>query len=249
MYVNWTIQNKHKVNYLNIVLSDHLNRFYVGESAALLWSEEWKKENKKYLDKLYQEKIPFKLTHWQSLTNSEHYKSYKKRVDDLYRDSQEFKIIVDGLATSHQNKAGFNQAVQYLLEESAVIASLPSGILTYPAQELNGAIHCTLKDLNCGPTYIGYMFTYSKSRYNAEYNLFSSTYKTMCALEQASYKKDQDKKDFLITATEVHGSLKDKSDFTLFSEVLTNSLKKRSSYNQNEAIKENPSLTCASSSH
>ncbi len=160
------------------------------------------------------------LIDWKSLISSENYFKCKAKVDDLYIQNQGLITTVNGLANSHQHKAGFDQAVEYLKEESAGIASLEEGILTYPAPNLNGAIHCTLNNLNCGPTYIGHMFIHSKSAYNPQYVLQQSTFKALCALEQVGYKESQAKHQFFIDAIKSTNPKKNKNNFSLFSACL-----------------------------
>ena len=220
LFTNWIIENKKKVTSVKIILSDYLNRFYVGEERALLWGKNWQDKNKKYLEELRKEDIPYQLIGWRSLIDEEKYIQLKPRVDDLYTTDQEFKTTVNGLATSHQNKAGFDSAVQYLLEESAGIASLTEGILTYPSPKLNGAIHCALTKLNCGPIYIGHMFIHSKSSYNPEYTLYQAIFKTMCALEQAGYKDLKAKHQFFCESIRSYEN-PNKNNFEFFLNTLT----------------------------
>jgi hypothetical protein len=219
LFTNWVIENKNKVTSVNIILSDYLHRFYVGEEEASLWGKSWKDKNQKHLNELHKADIPNQLIDWRSLISEENYLQLKPQVNKLYDTDQEFKTTVNGLATSHQNKAGFDSAVQYLLEESAGIASLTEGILTYPSPKLNGAIHCALTKLNCGPIYIGHMFIHSKSSYNPEYALSQAAFKTLCALEQAGYKNLKDKYQFFCEAIRSYEK-PNKNNFEFFSNTL-----------------------------
>lgn len=220
LFTNWVIENKNKVTSVKIILSDYLHRFYVGEIEASLWGESWKDKNKKHLEALHKADIPYQLIDWRSLISEANYIQLKSHVDNLYATDQEFKTTVNGLATSHQNKAGFDSAVQYLLEESAGIASLTEGILTYPSPKLNGAIHCALTKLNCGPIYIGHMFIYSKSSYDPKCALHQSVFRTMCALEQAGYKDLKAKYQFFCESIRSYEK-PNKNNFEFFSNALS----------------------------
>lgn len=217
--VDWVIENKSKVSEFKIVLSDWLHRFYVGEEEALFWGKKWVEGNAEALNKLNRANIGYQLINWKTVTETEAYKKAKLDVNDLYHKDMGFVAIVEGLANSHKHKAGFTAAVDYLLEESAAISSLGQGVLTYPSHELNGAIHYTLDKLNCGLIYIGHMLIPPKFRYSPQKNLFQSMFKTICALEQASYKSTQAKLNFFMQAIKAHETAK--NDSSLFSKELT----------------------------
>ncbi|WP_218814127.1 hypothetical protein [Rickettsiella endosymbiont of Dermanyssus gallinae] len=217
--VDWIIENKSKVSEFKVVLSDWLHRFYVGEQEALLWGKKWVEDNAEALNKLNRANIAYQLINWKTVTETEAYKKTKLDVNDLYHKDTGFVAIVEGLANSHKHKAGFTAAVDYLLEESAAIASLGQGVLTYPSHELNGAIHYTLDKLNSGPMiYIGHMLIPPKFRYSPQKNLFQSMFKTMCALDQAGHKSTQAKLNFFMQAIKAHEIAK--NDASLFSKEL-----------------------------
>lgn len=218
-FVDWIIENKSKVSEFKVVLSDWLHRFYVGEQEALLWGEKWVEDNAEALNKLNEANIAYQLINWKKVTETEAYKKAKLDVNDLYHKDTGFVAIVEGLANSHKHKAGFTAAVDYLLEESAAIASLGQGVLTYPSHELNGAMHYTLSKLNCGPTYIGHMLIPSKFRYDPQKNLFQSTFKAICALNQAGYKSTQAKINFFMQSMKAYEI--EKNNFSLFEKELT----------------------------
>lgn len=219
LFINWVLENKNKIAVLKIILSDYLNRYYVGDAKALEWGRIWKLDNQAYLDKLKLQDISYQLLNWKQLTDEKKYQELRENVDRLYLNDQEFKTAVNGLAYSNQNKAGFNSAVNYLLEESSVLALL-EGILTYPAQKLNGAIHCALNKLNCGPTYIGHMFIYSKTTHDSRYVLYKSAFNFLCALNQTGYKTFGSKYKFFSQCMKSYESPDGKKNLSSFSKEL-----------------------------
>ncbi|WP_010599006.1 hypothetical protein [Rickettsiella massiliensis] len=217
--VDWVIENKRKISEFKIVLSDWLHRFYVGEEESLLWGKKWEEDNRESLSKLNKAKIAYQLINWKLVIETEAYKKTKSEIDDLYYKDKGFVAVVEGLANSHKHKAGFTAAVDYLLEESAAIASLGQGVLTYPSHELNGALHYTLSKLNCGPIYIGHMLIPPKFRYDPQKNLCQSTFKAICALNQAGYKSTQAKINFFMQSMKAYEI--EKNNFSLFEKELT----------------------------
>lgn len=219
LFINWVIENKNKIITLKIILSDYLNRYYVGDVQALEWGRMWKVNNQVYLDKLKLLNVSYRLINWKLLLDKGEYSELRANIGQLYLNDQEFKTAVNGLAYSHQNKAGYDSAVNYLLEESAGLALL-EGVLTYPAQKLNGAIHCALSKLNRGPTYIGHMFIYSKSIQDSRHALYKSAFNFLCALDQTGYKTKGIKNKFFFQCMKSHESIKHKKNFYSFSEEL-----------------------------
>lgn len=219
LFINWVIENKNKIGTLKIILSDYLNRHYVGDTQALEWGRKWKEENQIYLDKLQPLNISYQLMDWKLLIDKAQYPELKANIDRLYLNDLEFKTAVNGLAYSHQNKAGYDSAVNYLLEESTGLALL-EGILTYPAQKLNGAIHCALSKLNCGPTYIGHMFIHSKSAHDSRHVLYKSAFNFLSALDQTGYKAIGIKYKFFSQCMRSHELPNHKKNLSSFSEEL-----------------------------
>ena len=237
--VDWIIENKSKVSEFKIVLSDWLHRFYVGEEESLLWGKKWEEDNGGYLNKLNKANIAYQLINWKTVIETEVYKKTKLEINDLYHKDKGFIAVVEGLANNHKHKAGFTAAVDYLLEESAAIASLGHGVLTYPSHELNGALHYTLSKLNCGPIYIGHMLIPPKFRYNPQKNLCQSTFKAICALNQAGYKSTQAKINFFMQSMKAYEI--EKNNFSLFEKELA-TLQERcldeTSFHQSSMVKD-----------
>ncbi|MFZ0218863.1 MAG: hypothetical protein WAL30_01465 [Candidatus Aquirickettsiella sp.] len=246
IFVKWIIENKCRITKFQIILSDFLNRYYIGELEAIAWGERWKNENKAMLEQLQLEGVSYELLDWKFIINKETYSEVKKKVDQLYRDDQEFQIAINGLATSHQNKAGYGSAINYLLEESAGLALL-DGVLTYPSPKLNGAIHCAFCKLNIGPNYIGHMFIYSKSVANPAAPLHKAAFNFLCALDQTNHKTEESKYNFFYASLKSHEPLNHKKNFAAFSEELDirNKLISKSNYNifLRQLSKEIPILT------
>ena len=216
-FIDWIVENKNKVSELKIVLSDWLHRFYVGDEEALLWGKKWEEDNGRFLNKLNKVNIPYQLIHWKAVIETESFTKAKLEIKRLFNSDEGFIAIVKGLANNHKQKAGFTEALNYLLEESAGIGSF-EGILTYPANELNGAVSYALKKLHYGPIFIGHMLVPPKARYNPQQDLCQLLFKAIRISEEAGYKSKLDKMNFFSQSIEAFEKNK---DFSLFSQELT----------------------------
>ena len=83
LFINWVIENKKRITSLKIILSDFLNRHYIGDTQALEWGKIWKKDNQIYLDKLESLNFPCQLINWKRLINKKEYPDLKTNVDNF----------------------------------------------------------------------------------------------------------------------------------------------------------------------
>lgn len=147
--------NKHssRISKLKIIVSDWLQRHYLGEEAAGALLEEWVQSSQQYLDKL---QIPYEVIGWNKFTNDPAYLEAHEKISTLYSTNSAFGTVVDKCAKQHSHKADFESAKKYILEECAV-ALLQKGHFAYPSKESNAAMGYVIEKFNPDFHYHGYL--------------------------------------------------------------------------------------------
>ncbi|WP_218814194.1 hypothetical protein [Rickettsiella endosymbiont of Dermanyssus gallinae] len=168
------LNKKHGVKKLVIILTDFLQRHYVGLNTQLSPNEikklaiekgsHWVKNNRKALTFQLDIKIDFQIVYWDNVIGKKDYKDAFAKVSHLYQTDAAFRGIVDELSKSYADKllyrhkeianppnfeSCFDAAKNYLLEESAIWGPLLKqdlDFITYPGGK-NKAVEYTYNHL------------------------------------------------------------------------------------------------------
>jgi len=147
--------NEDRANFRKVivVVTDYVNRYYVGNKAALRLGDDWINENRTTLEK---NSHLVEIVRWNSLISDARFENRLNEIEALYDSDEEFRKITDNLCKRHSGKADKKSAKQYLLEECAGLSLLDDARICYPAVNLNPALSFVFDHFCTGATYHGY---------------------------------------------------------------------------------------------
>ena len=168
------IHQRHGVKKIVIILTDFLQRHYIGLNEKLSLSEvrklsnekgkAWIKKNRKALTFCLNLKINFDIVRWEKLLAQKDFGEALDKIKNLYHIDVKFKSTVDILSQHYADKlvlrsenlekpfnikTCFEAAKSYLLEESAIwgpLLHLGFDFITYPGRK-NEAVEYTYTHL------------------------------------------------------------------------------------------------------
>ena len=168
------LHKKYGVKKLTVVLTDSLQKHYVGlnpklanldvKKLACKKGTDWLIQNNEFLSYL-DLKINIEVWHWDKLVSRDDFKEALMQVEEFYKKEADFQEIVNRLSSEYAKKlserrknwknppdytACFEAARNYLLEESAIwgpLLNLGFNFITYPGRK-NEAVDYTYNKLS-----------------------------------------------------------------------------------------------------
>jgi|GEM_PF-6940137 len=126
-------QHAYYIEKVEVMLTGHIKRHYVGEEKAATLNEDWKRANEKYLVQL---KVDWGYTYWEEVITREDYQKGEalvKRLASKEIKDASFEGKLEKDIESHLHLAPNREAAKrYLLEEAAYFAGCQAH-LSYPS--------------------------------------------------------------------------------------------------------------------
>ena len=124
----------------------------------------WIERHRYDLKRLKKANLTVEVERWEDVMKHDKYSVIRNQLEEYYNTNSEYRAKIDALAFKHQEKVILNidkanATREYLLEEVAVLATLPNrSAIIYPASSLPEAVKYSFLLLECGPSYVGYEF-------------------------------------------------------------------------------------------
>lgn len=145
---------KIKIKSVEIMVTAYIQRHYHGEEEALRRRDSYIAENQEILKGL---KIPFTITDWKTIIETEDFKHALFETKELYETDNAFRVKIDNLSQSHRQKASPEKCKEYVLEEAAYFLYKKVHVC-YPADNLNIACVHIIENYNKDAVFHGYRF-------------------------------------------------------------------------------------------